>query len=164
MTRSDAELAGDIADAARRIERIARWGRWLFTRSRTLREVAERNIEVAGEAAKDISDGFKAAHPDLKEKCDRVYLARNYLAHAYEMITPAYVWETMKTALPELASGLSREFPLAMSRERLLGRVRSHRARPSAGRRLCGATTADGGVCSQCAPRLKRRCKAGHPR
>ena len=164
MTRSDAELAGDIADAARRLEQIARWGRWLFTRSRTLGEVAERNIGIAGEAAKYISDGFKATHPDLKEMCDRVYLARNQLAHAYEMITPAYVWETMKTAVPELAAGLSHEFPLAMSRERLLGGARNHRARPSAGRRLCGATTADGGVCSQYAPRLKRRCEAGHPR
>ncbi|MXW97111.1 MAG: hypothetical protein F4118_08590 [Acidimicrobiaceae bacterium] len=95
--------------------------------------------------------------------CDRVYLARNQLAHAYEIITPAYVWETMKTAVPELA-GLSREFPLAMSQGRLLGGVRNHGARPSAGRRLCGATTAAGGVCSQYAPRLKRRCAAGHRR
>ncbi len=164
MTRSDAELASDISDAARRLEQIARRGRWLFTRSRTLREAAERNIGIAGEAANDISDGFKAAHPDLKELCDRVYKARNQLAHAYEIITPAYVWETMKTAVPELAAGLNREFPLALSRERLLRSVKAHRQRPPAGRRLCGATTAGGGVCAQTAPRLRRKCAAGHPR
>ena len=93
-----------------------------------------------------------------------MYKARNLLAHDYETMTPAYVWETMKTAVPQLAAGLSREFPLALSRKRLLGGVRKHRARPPAGRRLCGATTADGGVCAQAAPRLRRKCAAGHPR
>ena len=167
--RSNAEYADDIRGAARILTRVTRLGRRAFMASSILRAAAERQIGIIGEAAHEIEQnlrGTTAADPGFRTILEQAYAMRSKLAHAYERTNPALVWEAVKTSTPALLDHLDRHFPLSQQRPADTVPAAVSPAPPGTrrNRKLCGATTSAGGICSHPAPRLKRTCPAGHPK
>jgi uncharacterized protein with HEPN domain len=80
-----------------------------FTRDVTLEDflademrgmAVERTLEILGEAARRVSDGFRASHPEIPWR-DLVG-QRNVLAHDYGDIDQGRVWEAATQEAPQL--------------------------------------------------------------
>ena len=63
-------------------------------------------LEILGEAAGKVSQGFRQQHPEIP--WNRVSGIRNRLIHGYFDIDLDIVWETITTRLPELISQLKK--------------------------------------------------------
>ena len=63
-----------------------------------------KEIEMIGEAATQISEEFRASHPDIPWATIRGM--RNRLIHAYSDVNIGLVWSTVVSDLPELARTL----------------------------------------------------------
>lgn len=72
-----------------------------FTRNDMMVDAVVRELEIIGEAASNLSDGFKEQHPQfpLRESADM----RNFLIHEYFGVNTKVVWDTCKIDLPELS-------------------------------------------------------------
>jgi uncharacterized protein with HEPN domain len=73
--------------------------------------VLERCIEIIGEAARNVSDGFKAAHPAIPWSI--IVSTRHILAHDYDSIHYDKVWRIATVHLPELVRQLEPLVPPA---------------------------------------------------
>lgn len=75
--------------------------------SDSLRELAiERATEIVGEAAKNVSDVYKAEHPQIPWR--DIIRTRDLFAHAYFKINTDAVWEIVTVSLPELIAELEK--------------------------------------------------------
>lgn len=59
-----------------------------------------RNLEIIGEAAGRLDDGFRAAHPDVPWRATTD--ARNILIHAYYRVAPEILVDIVKDDIPKL--------------------------------------------------------------
>lgn len=57
-------------------------------------------IEIIGEAAYKLSDGFVDAHPEVPWKVIRGM--RHYLVHEYYQVSKEGLWDTLTNDIPEL--------------------------------------------------------------
>lgn len=74
-----------------------------FLESTLVQDGVIRNIEVIGEAAKNVEQRypeFSAKHPEVPWAL--VYAMRNRVAHGYFKIDLEIVWRTIQNDLPEL--------------------------------------------------------------
>jgi len=71
-----------------------------FDRNRLLQHAVTRLIEIVGEAARNISTEFKAAHPEIP--WSGIVGMRNRLVHEYFRVAPDKVWEVVKKDIPAL--------------------------------------------------------------
>ena len=74
-----------------------------FDASSLIQDAVIRNLEIMGEAARNIElhdPSFAAKYSDFPLK--DVYLMRNRLTHGYFAIDLAIVWNTVQNDLPEL--------------------------------------------------------------
>lgn len=60
----------------------------------------ERMLTIIGEAAKNVSDGFKRSHPDIPWK--QAAGTRDKLIHHYFGVDYEAVWKTVRKDIPEL--------------------------------------------------------------
>ena len=60
-------------------------------------------IQVATVAEK-LPDDFKAQHPDVEWV--KIQRMRNLVAHHYDKVLDEFVWETLRTRLPQLVTTL----------------------------------------------------------
>ena len=106
----DPALVWDMLDAARRAVE--------FTRDVTLEDflademrgmAVERSLEILGEAARRVSDSFRASNPEIPWR-DLVG-QRNVLAHDYGDIDRGRVWEAATQEAPELVALLESILP-----------------------------------------------------
>lgn len=106
MPRDDA-LITDMLVAARKIVK--------FAGSRTLDEFAHSDeaqsavlwqIGIIGEAARKVSEPFKAQHPEIPWR--EMVGMRNRLVHDYSRIDLAQVWETILKSIPNLIRQLEK--------------------------------------------------------
>jgi uncharacterized protein with HEPN domain len=107
MTRDPQRLPdylGHILQAIQRIERyVAGIDEVVFLASEIVQDAVIRNLEVIGEASRNIERArpdFAAAHPELP-----LTLAsdmRNALSHGYFKIDLQIVWKTIQHDLPRL--------------------------------------------------------------
>lgn len=97
--RDEKLYISDILESIRKIE--------AYTRSISFEEFSEddktkdavlRNLEVVGEAVKNISDGVKARYPDIDWKV--IAGMRNKLIHEYFGVSFSIVWETVRNDIP----------------------------------------------------------------
>ena len=65
-----------------------------------------RRIEIIGEAARHVSETFRARHPEIP--WTQIIGQRNILAHEYGEILLDRVWRTAKDSIPELEKLLNR--------------------------------------------------------
>jgi len=69
----------------------------------------ERVIEVIGEAANNVSEAFKAAHPEIPWRSIRGQ--RNVIVHMYREIDYREIWKTASVDLPEIVQVLEPLIP-----------------------------------------------------
>jgi len=100
------DYLGHILEAIQRIERyVAGLDEKAFLASEIVQDAVIRNLEVIGEASRNIErvhPGYAAAHPELP-----LTLAsdmRNALAHGYFRIDLPIVWKTIEQDLPQLSA------------------------------------------------------------
>lgn len=65
-----------------------------------------RELLIVGEAAKRMSDEFKAAHPDIPWR--QMSGMRDILVHAYDHVDLDEVWRVVTEDLQELIAALER--------------------------------------------------------
>lgn len=99
--RGDLEYIKDILEAIHRIKD--------FTRGMNQEEVLEdlktrdavlRNLEIIGEAVKNISSETKAEHPDIEWK--KIGGMRDKIIHMYFGVNWDILWDVIEEKLPEL--------------------------------------------------------------
>jgi uncharacterized protein with HEPN domain len=97
----------DILEAAKRIER--------YSRGMTLEKLKKdtlvldgivRNLEIIGEAAKNVPTQIREKHPAIEWK--KITGLRDILAHEYFGIDVDVVWDIVKNKLPSLKKQVSR--------------------------------------------------------
>ena len=106
MKRDDLTLIGDARDAARKaIEIAGRYGRDGLLQDEVIALAIVRLLEIIGEAANYVSQGFKKKYPEVPWR--RMIDTRNRLIHAYFEIKTEIIWETITDDLPGVESLLT---------------------------------------------------------
>jgi uncharacterized protein with HEPN domain len=99
--RRDTDFIGDIQEA---MELSVLYAKGLtfrkFLEDRKTQDAVVRNLEVMGEAAKNLSLAFKAKYPDVPWKT--LAGLRDKLIHFYFGIDYKIVWSVVKKELPKL--------------------------------------------------------------
>lgn len=96
----------DISEAIKRIERYTKG--YTFERLKKDNLVVDgvvRNLEIIGEAAKNIPDDIKNKYADIEWK--KISGLRDILAHEYFGIDLTILWDIIKNKLPELKERIS---------------------------------------------------------
>jgi len=100
MWRDDARLL-DMLLAARELDKYTEGVSFEeFDRNRLLQHAIIRLIEIVGEAARNISTEFKAAHPEIP--WSGIIGMRNQLIHEYFRVDSDKVWEVVKKDMAPL--------------------------------------------------------------
>lgn len=89
-----------ILDAAERIERDTAEGKAKFFESDLIQRAVLYDIAVIGEAARNISNWLKQAHPEVPWV--QIVSMRNRVVHKYFNVRLDLVWRAVETELPEL--------------------------------------------------------------
>jgi uncharacterized protein with HEPN domain len=75
-----------------------------FMESRMIQDAVIRNLEVIGEAAKNVSNSTKADHPQIPWK--QMAGMRDKLIHNYMGVDLGAVWNTVEKVIPDLKRDL----------------------------------------------------------
>jgi uncharacterized protein with HEPN domain len=98
---NDAAPLWDMLDAARAImDFITEKKAEDYFRDRMLRGAVERHLEIIGEAARGVSESFRAQHPEIPWR--RIIGLRNILAHEYGEIKHERIWDLVIRDIPDL--------------------------------------------------------------
>jgi len=65
-----------------------------------------RNIEIIGEAVKNLSNRFKAEHPEIEWR--KIAGMRDRLIHFYFGVNLEIIWDVIKNKVPELRRIISK--------------------------------------------------------
>jgi uncharacterized protein with HEPN domain len=107
----DAAYLWDMADAARTaLELAGAYDLPRYLGDRVMQLAIERLVEIIGEAARRVSEGFRQAHPEVPWRS--IIAQRHVLAHEYGEIKQERMWRLVTEALPKLLAVLA---PLAPS-------------------------------------------------
>lgn len=106
----DAARLWDMVSAAREVVEFVD-GRTFedFLHDKMLRRAVERSIEIVGEAARGVSRGFQAAHPQVP--WNPIIVQRHRLAHEYGLIREQLIWEVATVHVPALIGMLAPLLP-----------------------------------------------------
>jgi len=77
-----------------------------FAADETLRRAFVRSLEIIGEAVKNLSEGFRAAHPEVEWR--PIARMRDRLIHGYFGLDYQLVWDVVCKKLPELKRSIQR--------------------------------------------------------
>ncbi|MFH1150726.1 MAG: HepT-like ribonuclease domain-containing protein [Actinomycetota bacterium] len=69
-----------------------------------LRLGLERLLEMLGEAARHVSPGFRAEHPEIPWRS--IIGTRDHLVHGYDAIDLGIIWSIVKKEMPRLVTDL----------------------------------------------------------
>ena len=75
-----------------------------FVDDAKMRRAVERDLEIIGEAANQVSKAFREAHPEIAWR--GIIAQRHVLAHEYGDILPERIWRVVSLRLPELIASL----------------------------------------------------------
>jgi len=107
MSKAQFRVPDYLGHILRAIQRIARYTEDIteaaFLENELLQDAVIRNIEVIGEAARNIEhhhSEFAAEHPEVP--WEDVYLMRNRVSHGYFSVDLEIVWKTVQRDIPEL--------------------------------------------------------------
>jgi len=104
VSRSDEQRVQDILDASDQILDVVKDGRDAWDKDRFRQLAVERLLEIIGESANSLTDGFRAQYPDIAWR-DIIGL-RIVLAHHYHRVDPNQVWVIAQTEVERLAERL----------------------------------------------------------
>ena len=89
-----------IRDAIARIDSYVARGRDAFLAETMVQDAVIRNLEVIGEAVKNLSDSLRAQHQEVP--WTRIAGMRDVLIHGYFGVRVETVWAAVENRLPEL--------------------------------------------------------------
>ena len=95
-----------IGECLERIEEYAAADEDAFMNSRLIQDGVIRNLELIGEATKNLSADLRAANPEIPWR--QIAGMRDVLIHDYLKVNLARVWNTVDTDLPELRATVLR--------------------------------------------------------
>lgn len=98
--RSDRIYLLHIWDAIQRISEYTAEGKGAFLSSPMIQDAVVRNLEIIGEAVKNLSDSLKASHGNIPWKS--IAGMRDKVIHEYFGVNLELVWEAVERDLPEL--------------------------------------------------------------
>ncbi len=99
--RAESELLKDIKEAVIRIEKYAADIEYAeFLEDIKTQDAVVRNLEIIGEAVKNISADFRKKHKEVEWK--NIAGFRDKMIHHYFGINWEIVWDVIKNKLPEL--------------------------------------------------------------
>jgi len=91
----------DMLDAARTVAEFTKGLQFEdFLKDRKTRNAVERNLEIIGEAARNVSRETRDSHPDIP--WSSIIAVRNIIAHEYGEILYEKLWGICKNRLPVL--------------------------------------------------------------
>ena len=104
--RSDREFLQDIQEAVRRIaEYISGMTYEDFLKDSKTQDAVIRNLEIIGEATKNLSREIRAAHPDIPWRA--MAGVRDRLIHDYFGVNLDIVWQIVTVELPEVTARIA---------------------------------------------------------
>jgi uncharacterized protein with HEPN domain len=107
MPREAKAFLRDILEAARRIEEyIADLDFEHFCSSDLVRDGVVRNLEIIGEATKNLPKEMMVKHPEIEWK--KIVRMRDILTHAYFGVDETVVWDVATNKLGALKSAVSK--------------------------------------------------------
>lgn len=104
--RDDRSRLEDIIEAADAIEKYSSLGHAAFERDELIQSWILRHLQIVGEAARGLSEGFRERHPD--EIWAKAIGMRNILVHRYFAIDPDAVWEAVQDSLRDIKNTAQR--------------------------------------------------------
>lgn len=100
MPRSPELYLRDIFEAIERIEQYTQYSFFSFLANKDMRyDAVLRNLQIIGEAAKNIPAELKKKYP---LEWSKIIGLRDILSHAYFGIEEKIIWDIVKNKLPEL--------------------------------------------------------------
>jgi len=107
MKRNDAVYLRHIVDAIACVQGyLAGVSADRFLANRLLQDGVVRQLQIIGEAARNVSDDFKNAHPELPWSL--MIGIRNRLVHVYFEVNLSIIWDTARIDLPPLRQAIER--------------------------------------------------------
>jgi uncharacterized protein with HEPN domain len=107
---SDTSYLWDMLDAALAIRRFVTGKTFNdYTSDRLLRGAVERHIEIIGEAARNVSAGFRDKHPEIP--WPKIIAQRHVLAHEYGEVKHERIFAVATVHLVDLIEKLRRVVP-----------------------------------------------------
>ena len=95
-----------ILERIQKIEEYTNNGHQSFIESSIQQDAVIRNLEVIGEAVKNISDTLKDAYPEIPWR--RIAGLRDLLIHRYMGVDVQEVWNIIEKDIPELKEAIRR--------------------------------------------------------
>jgi uncharacterized protein with HEPN domain len=96
--KEDSVYLRHILDALERIRVYTREGRAAFLADPKTQDAVVRNLEIVGEAVKNVSEAVRQAAPEVPWK--RIAGMRDILIHAYFGVNLETVWGVVETEVP----------------------------------------------------------------
>lgn len=94
-----------IRDCLERIAEYTATGKQAFLDSRLIQDGVIRNLEVIGEATKNLSSELRESNPAIP--CRQIAGMRDVLIHGYLKVNFGRVWRTVEKDLPPLTAAVS---------------------------------------------------------
>jgi len=107
--RDERLYLADMRGAVERILRYTAGGRAAFFADPMVQDAVIRNLEVMGEAVRQVSATTRADHPEIPWK--QIAGTRDRVIHGYFTVDLEIVWEIVETELPPLRGRLAALFP-----------------------------------------------------
>lgn len=105
--RGDIEFIGDIKEAIRRIEEYTENIDYdKFLADKKTQDAVVRNLQIIGEAVKNITADFKKKHIAIEWK--KIAGLRDKITHQYFGVNLDIVWDVVKNKVPELAGRIDK--------------------------------------------------------
>ena len=106
----DAGYLWDMLQAARRLQEFtAGLSFEAYLESILLQSAVERQLEILGEAAQRMSEGFRQDHPEIH--WSSIIGQRNVIAHQYDDIDLEQLWSIVTSGIPILIAQLEPLIP-----------------------------------------------------
>jgi uncharacterized protein with HEPN domain len=104
--KEDSVYLRHIRDAIERVESYTAGGSKVFFQNTMVQDAVIRNLEVIGEAVRNLSSEVRRRHPEIPWRS--VTALRNVLIHEYFGVDVEIVWRVVKRRLPTLKRSVDR--------------------------------------------------------
>jgi len=107
LEERDAAYLWDMLQTARDIQEFTAGVSFAeYASNKMMRMAVERGFQILGDAARRISEGLIAEHPEIPWSA--VVKHRNVIVHDYADLSLGRIWEVIQRDLPALVRGLDR--------------------------------------------------------
>lgn len=109
MSKDPRVCLAQILTCIEKIERYTVDGKERFVRDEMIQDAVVRNLEIIGEAAKQVDQSYRASHPEIPWRA--LAGLRDVLIHQYEGVDLERIWAMIASDLVSLRSTVGRLLP-----------------------------------------------------